>query len=233
MDYCHPCRRHLNGALACAGCGTPADALVPYAVADLSGRGVEPVGETLVSSGSAGHRGRARGTARRRPGHRRRGRALLLTVAGAVLALGALSLAELAIEPGGDSGASKYVSEATPTTTTGPGPSAPSSTEPDVPGPVEAPTVVPDTGSPSATATAGPARTTAPEVLPSASVPVDAAPTSSAPPAEPGGTEAPAEPSESGAPTASPTSPEPTDDPTPAPTPSPSETCDWWDWLCF
>ncbi|MEV4045003.1 hypothetical protein AB0J75_18760, partial [Streptomyces sp. NPDC049744] len=24
MDYCHPCRRHLNGALACPGCGTPA-----------------------------------------------------------------------------------------------------------------------------------------------------------------------------------------------------------------
>ncbi|WP_443728928.1 SCO2400 family protein, partial [Streptomyces anatolicus] len=22
MDYCHPCRRHLNGALACPGCGT-------------------------------------------------------------------------------------------------------------------------------------------------------------------------------------------------------------------
>ncbi|NED03797.1 hypothetical protein G3I55_19255, partial [Streptomyces sp. SID6648] len=32
MDYCHPCRRHLNGALACAGCGTPAEALGPYAV---------------------------------------------------------------------------------------------------------------------------------------------------------------------------------------------------------
>ncbi|WP_425587282.1 SCO2400 family protein, partial [Streptomyces mexicanus] len=26
-DYCAPCRRHLNGALACPGCGTPADAL--------------------------------------------------------------------------------------------------------------------------------------------------------------------------------------------------------------
>ncbi|WP_420865634.1 SCO2400 family protein, partial [Streptomyces prasinopilosus] len=25
MDYCHPCRRHLNGALACPGCGTPAE----------------------------------------------------------------------------------------------------------------------------------------------------------------------------------------------------------------
>ncbi|WP_435855858.1 SCO2400 family protein [Streptomyces tanashiensis] len=27
MDYCHACRRHLNGALACAGCGTPVEAL--------------------------------------------------------------------------------------------------------------------------------------------------------------------------------------------------------------
>ncbi|MFJ7999106.1 hypothetical protein ACIQ7D_18430 [Streptomyces sp. NPDC096310] len=25
MDYCHPCRRHLNGALTCAGCGAPAE----------------------------------------------------------------------------------------------------------------------------------------------------------------------------------------------------------------
>jgi hypothetical protein len=22
MDYCHPCQRHLNGALTCPGCGT-------------------------------------------------------------------------------------------------------------------------------------------------------------------------------------------------------------------
>lgn len=27
MDYCHVCRRHLNGALACPGCGTPVDEL--------------------------------------------------------------------------------------------------------------------------------------------------------------------------------------------------------------
>ncbi|MER5433457.1 hypothetical protein [Streptomyces sp. NPDC002588] len=25
MDYCHPCRRHLNGALACPGCGAPVE----------------------------------------------------------------------------------------------------------------------------------------------------------------------------------------------------------------
>ncbi|MFE4553034.1 hypothetical protein ACFRNH_37570, partial [Streptomyces sp. NPDC056785] len=27
MDYCDPCRRHLNGALACPGCGTSAEQL--------------------------------------------------------------------------------------------------------------------------------------------------------------------------------------------------------------
>ncbi|MEU6098057.1 hypothetical protein [Streptomyces sp. NPDC047079] len=31
MDYCHPCRRHLNGALACPGCGTPIEGLRAYA----------------------------------------------------------------------------------------------------------------------------------------------------------------------------------------------------------
>ncbi|MET8948633.1 hypothetical protein ABZX30_35215 [Streptomyces sp. NPDC004542] len=31
MDYCHPCRRHLNGALACPGCGSPAGPIRAYA----------------------------------------------------------------------------------------------------------------------------------------------------------------------------------------------------------
>jgi hypothetical protein len=31
MDYCDPCRRHLNGALACPGCGAPARTSHPYA----------------------------------------------------------------------------------------------------------------------------------------------------------------------------------------------------------
>lgn len=31
MDYCDPCRRHLNGALACPGCGTSAEQLRTHA----------------------------------------------------------------------------------------------------------------------------------------------------------------------------------------------------------
>ncbi|MFH8615620.1 hypothetical protein ACH4E8_11195 [Streptomyces sp. NPDC017979] len=38
MDYCHQCRRHLNGALACAGCGTPAQELRQQS-ADPQGEG--------------------------------------------------------------------------------------------------------------------------------------------------------------------------------------------------
>ncbi|MGW0211379.1 SCO2400 family protein, partial [Streptomyces sp. NPDC003233] len=41
MDYCHPCQRHLNGALACPGCGTPvpaaAEASAAYARAGTGG----------------------------------------------------------------------------------------------------------------------------------------------------------------------------------------------------
>src|SRR3954454_15266970 len=31
MDYCNPCRRHLNGALACPGCGSAIEELRSYA----------------------------------------------------------------------------------------------------------------------------------------------------------------------------------------------------------
>ncbi|MER5550967.1 hypothetical protein ABT001_04650 [Streptomyces sp. NPDC002793] len=242
MDYCHPCQRHLNGALACAGCGTPVDALVPYAVVDGSARAARPAAETLDASGTAGHRRRARGATERRGrrAHRRRGRALLLTVAGVVLALGALSLAELATEPGGDGGASDYVSEATSTAEVTV-PSASSSTGPDAPGPVDGPagptgpTVVPVDDSRSATPTDGSAATTeAPgEAAPPASTPAESSPPDSAPTA-PEETGAPAEPSGSGEPSAPPTSPEPPGDPAPAPTPSPSptETCEWWQIFC-
>ncbi|MDF6062327.1 hypothetical protein H8R03_10165 [Streptomyces sp. JH010] len=230
MDYCHPCQRHLNGALACAGCGTPADALVPFAVpADRPGRDAEPARAASQALDTTGRRRRARGETRRRGRrtHRRRGRALLLTAVGVVLALGALTLAELAMEPGGDSGASEYVSEAT-SSATEPLPSASSGTEPDGPAPVDAPTVVPVTDSHSATATDGPAGDAAA---------TGAAPRTSAPPAasastsdpatpDPEVTGPPAEPSDPATPSADPTEPEPSDEPTP--TPSPTETCRWW-----
>ncbi|MFE7517572.1 hypothetical protein ACFU8I_41050 [Streptomyces sp. NPDC057540] len=48
MDYCHACRRHLNGALACAGCGTPVEELryeTPHIPVPTPDRGYgEPAG---------------------------------------------------------------------------------------------------------------------------------------------------------------------------------------------
>ncbi|MYZ11507.1 hypothetical protein GT028_29715, partial [Streptomyces sp. SID2999] len=48
MDYCHPCRRHLNGALACPGCGAPAlSAVGPAATsASASGGSADPYGQS-------------------------------------------------------------------------------------------------------------------------------------------------------------------------------------------
>ncbi|MPY42105.1 hypothetical protein FNH04_20010, partial [Streptomyces phyllanthi] len=62
MDYCHPCRRHLNGALACPGCGTPVEELRAYA--EDADEGLRPdegaVGESPYGADSAGPRSRRR-----------------------------------------------------------------------------------------------------------------------------------------------------------------------------
>ncbi|MFI6081147.1 hypothetical protein ACIBBB_09225 [Streptomyces sp. NPDC051217] len=122
MDYCHHCRRHLNGALACAGCGTPAEELrlhdpAPHeaeVVLATHGHSEEPVVGARRQRGS-----RKRKLSRRerrelraeRGAHRRKGRTVLLVVMGLVLAVGALSLAELALESSGDDGDATSVQE--------------------------------------------------------------------------------------------------------------------------
>ncbi|MGW2795163.1 SCO2400 family protein [Streptomyces sp. NPDC001251] len=101
MDYCHSCRRHLNGALACAGCGTPVEALAPA-----------PEDELLVYAGAAsggpevrapsGHRraqDRGRSGGRGRRARRKRGKAILFGGAGLVLVAGAVGFVQMAMEP--------------------------------------------------------------------------------------------------------------------------------------
>lgn len=115
MDYCHACRRHLNGALACAGCGTPAeelrrtDAVGPAVHDDFDLGVVEPAGRRHASPQPAATR-RAPGRAAARS-RRRRNRKVLLGSLGLVLAAGALSLAELAMEEPGEDRASTVVQE--------------------------------------------------------------------------------------------------------------------------
>ncbi|MFE7842905.1 hypothetical protein ACFU53_44640, partial [Streptomyces sp. NPDC057474] len=73
MDYCHPCQRHLNGALSCSGCGASAEECRAHADA-LSARDDTAVLErddafeddTAPESPSGGHRARSRSQSRGR-----------------------------------------------------------------------------------------------------------------------------------------------------------------------
>ncbi|WP_405688101.1 hypothetical protein [Streptomyces sp. NBC_00057] len=256
MDYCHPCQRHLNGALACAGCGIPAEALSHYATPAPSGHEPDAERETSAPPQPGGRRRQGRGAAQlargthgsRRPdrragaqgrgrrAHRRRGRTALLVVLGVVLAAGALSLAELATEPNGDGGASDYVREST-SVTTGPAPAPSASDALEPPGPVDGPSVLPATDSHPADATgAGGATGSArPEGF-AASAPASTAPSASTDPsAGPGATEeTPGRPSASVRPSDGPTQSASPAPPKPSPTPSPtrSDTC-WFPWFCW
>ncbi|MDG4866150.1 hypothetical protein P8605_49160, partial [Streptomyces sp. T-3] len=58
MDYCHPCRRHLNGAFACPGCGTPAEACRRYAEEITAAEEVAGPEETYDDEAREPRRGR-------------------------------------------------------------------------------------------------------------------------------------------------------------------------------
>ncbi|CAM5694895.1 hypothetical protein STENM327S_09084 [Streptomyces tendae] len=122
MDYCHPCRRHLNGALACPGCGTPAHELpsaddrltasenpgprfgTEAAAVDTLPRDPgerldeEPDEEPDEGAGDAAPGARSSRRDRKAAAHRRRRRRTLLVAAGFVLAAGGLSLVELGMD---------------------------------------------------------------------------------------------------------------------------------------
>ncbi|MGZ3098941.1 SCO2400 family protein [Streptomyces sp. H72] len=130
MDYCLPCRRHLNGALACPGCGTPADELrspephlpghTPYAGPTEPPRHTAPVWPAAEEADPSADTpdgapddtpdgapddaftgGRAGRRDRKAAAHRRRRRRTLFVAAGFVLAAGGLSLAELGLDAPG------------------------------------------------------------------------------------------------------------------------------------
>ncbi|MEV0780617.1 hypothetical protein ACIBLA_21170 [Streptomyces sp. NPDC050433] len=235
MDYCHHCQRHLNGALACAGCGTPAEELrfhdpVPHeAEVVLATRdyGQEPPVGPRRQRGS-----RKRKVSRRerremraeRGAHRRKGRAVLLTVMGLVMAVGALSLAELALESGGDGDATSVQEDRAIELDGGPPPTGP--TKPKEPGPVE--------GTPStSTGAAAPGGDGAPdpsatgEGTGSGSSDEDSpAPTGSAGPSDEPNPSDSADPTGSTGPSGEPSRPNQPPPPSLSPTPTPTETED-------
>ncbi|MGW4565251.1 SCO2400 family protein [Streptomyces sp. NPDC004561] len=51
MDYCSACRRHLNGALVCPGCGAYAPDIAPPGSAGYSGPSAVPAGAAPAATG--------------------------------------------------------------------------------------------------------------------------------------------------------------------------------------
>ncbi|TDT41217.1 hypothetical protein EV562_102614 [Streptomyces sp. BK208] len=255
MDFCHPCRRHLNGALACPGCGTPAHEL-------------RASDEALTASESAGPQygtepPSADGTPRQAPGrklddapdgtldedaddatppgarssrrdrkaaaHRRRRRRTLLVAAGFVLAAGGLSLAELGMDaphsPQKPAAAGGETTDGEATREVGEASAVPVDD-------TSGRTTSSGTPSPDASAStsASGSPSSSPEITKSQPATESDSPSASRPPSlDPTG---PADPH--------PSPPESSDDPPPAttptppesPDPTPTETCDRFLWWC-
>ncbi|MFI6872584.1 hypothetical protein ACIBL6_03990 [Streptomyces sp. NPDC050400] len=215
MDYCHPCRRHLNGALACPGCGTPADAVRAYAEALAAQEAAE---ETETAEREEPLRPRGRSRRRVRAAHRRRRGRILFASAGLVLAAGGLGLAELATESSG--GTEGQAAPAMSDVGTDAEEESPASADPDP----AAPTAPPSSSAVSAPPSASPSPTReAPSTSPGTKqrdTPVNStSAAASSPPDSPT--------------TARPTTAAPRPTATkPTAQPSPSETCERFLWWC-
>jgi hypothetical protein len=132
MDYCYACRRHLNGAYSCPGCGTPADQLKLPQVGETAQ--MPPItdddapGPPLPGGGRAAARGRQRRQARGK-----QQRAAVYGV-GLVAVVGALAMLSMAALSGGDAGgttpSAPVVTGATHSRTGTASPGTPASTAP-------------------------------------------------------------------------------------------------------
>ncbi|WP_455713527.1 SCO2400 family protein [Streptomyces xanthophaeus] len=247
MNYCPACRRHLNGALACAGCGTPAQYLMPAAPAapDVTAAPYVPYGaedvpaqhstladvyaDSLVVLSGPGERSPG---ARRRVAHRRRRRTLLTIGLGLVLAAGgSLAVARMAADgEASDRAATVVLTDDAAPQKPVPAPDAPTSGAPAGKGAAKASgSAKPGAG---ATKSAGagsasPAVTQpGPSASASASAPGPSGSVSASP--GPGGTTGPTvsgQPSPTGPGGVQPPPPAP---PKPTPTPTPTKSCVLW-----
>jgi cell division septation protein DedD len=214
MDYCYACRRHLNGAYSCPGCGTPADRLTLPPVTETATlppvRDDEDGGDTAFG-GRAARRTEGRRTASRRA---RRGRQRVAVYGvGLVAVLGALtmfSMAALSGGSGGGAGPGTGVNPVLPGAPTGAVSPDDAGLFPSSPGGAPG---HPRSTSPSSSAS--PSGSTSP--TPSTSAPHTSAPATTAPPVT-----APA----TGTPTPTPTQTHPPSNPTP--TRTPCKRVLWW-----
>ncbi|MFJ8014087.1 hypothetical protein [Streptomyces sp. NPDC096339] len=238
MSYCPACRRHLNGALACAGCGTPAEYLTAAPPAAGSpgapGYAVPPVPEaptaladvfadSLVTLSVPNER---RAGARRRAERRRRSRMALTVTLGVLLATAAsLLVVRMTAEGERTDRASEVVLTDDGPQQPAPLPDLPTSGAPSAPG-----------GKATAKVAAGPTKKAAPVSLtpgPTASIPaptLSETPSGSPSPSKSGKQKG--KPSPSGAASGTPT-PVGTGIPTPTPTPTKTKCNSWWNPLCW
>ncbi|MCT9087834.1 hypothetical protein N4G70_03040 [Streptomyces sp. ASQP_92] len=230
MDYCHSCRRHLNGALACAGCGTPVEALAPAPDDELLVYAGAPTGVAEVLA-PPGHRRARKG----RRARRKRGKVILFGSAGLVLVAGAVGFVQMAMEPPVDDRASSVQEDQT-ISDPQPLPSGSAAGVPSKPtarpvsskghGRGSGPAAGPATGvlAPGGSTSEPPRSGASPKT--SSSATPGAGPSSSVPtdPASPGATDSPGpgEPSHSEQPPP----------PPPPPAPSPTKTCHRFLWWC-
>ncbi|MFF2506970.1 hypothetical protein ACFVTY_26885 [Streptomyces sp. NPDC058067] len=227
MDYCHPCRRHLNGALACPGCGTPADACREHAEALAAQDPAEGAGVAYADEPAYPRRSRRerRETVARRA-HRRRRNKIVFAAAGLALAAGGLSFAELGTESSADGdgrGSSSSAEEAADREAAAAAFSAAAS-------PTSGATTAPDPHAPTSSASPSPSASESDDVKKA-----DKEKAVAAVDRNPGGaTTAPAAtPTSGGAPTEDPRRPAPRPATTPpAPVPTPTHTCDRFLWWC-
>ncbi|MFC7884153.1 hypothetical protein ACFUVV_20075 [Streptomyces sp. NPDC057376] len=239
MDYCHPCRRHLNGALACPGCGVPAgqpdasDANLtaseatgpPWSAEEVTA----PEEDADGGPGDAAPGARAGRRDRKAAAHRRRRRRALFVTAGFVLAAGGLSLAELGLDAPGSppqpAAAGGESTDGEATRQVGQTSAAPADATSD-PAPTSG-TPSPD-ASTSTSASASASASGSPEAENQETAEEEGDPSQSPPESAP---DAPGTPDR---PTTSPTDPPPTTTPTPtaSPDPTPTETCDRFLWWC-
>lgn len=222
MNYCYACRRHLNGAFSCPGCGTPADRLAPPAVGETAqlpaiggdGDGDGFADDAPYGGGRAARRLAARGQAAHRA-RRGRQRATVYGI-GAIAVVGAAAMLSVAALSGGSS------SDGTPATPLDHNPPAPTSGDTSADGSGGGPDQAAPSGGPQ-TSSSSATPSTSPSTSGSASP--TATPGSPSTPAVPvTGSISPKPPSRT--PTRAPSTPPPT-----SASPSPSQTCQqvlWW-----
>ncbi|MEY9965249.1 uncharacterized Zn finger protein (UPF0148 family) [Streptacidiphilus sp. MAP12-16] len=132
MNYCSTCRRHLNGALSCPGCGRAAEVLAtpaenpPVEATQSAAAYGDPAADAAPGGGSRRQSARqsTRQFSRERERQRRRRRRVLTLAAAGLVSVGGLGALVLVSTPSPAAGSPAAAMQNTPTGSAGVSPSA-------------------------------------------------------------------------------------------------------------